>query len=193
MTCIAGFIKNGTTYIGGDSLGSNGYTGSVYKNKKVFHIDNNKNIIVGYTSSFRMGQLLQYSSGLFDELTILKNDMNEKYMVNKFVPNLQKLFSGGGFEEVKSGAKVGGTFLIGIKDRLYEVQNDYSVLESAIGYTACGSGEDFAKSSLYMSDGMDITPAERMRMALKTASKFAVGVAPPFYMVNTETMEVTEL
>ena len=76
MTCIVGFTENDITWIGGDSFGSNGYSGQVYKNKKVFKMKDNKNIIAGYTTSFRMGQILQYSTNLFDELVILKNEID---------------------------------------------------------------------------------------------------------------------
>ena len=38
MTCIVGLVHEGVTYIGGDSLGSNGYSKTVRKDKKVFKL-----------------------------------------------------------------------------------------------------------------------------------------------------------
>ena len=192
MTCIVGMLdKNGVSWLGGDSLGSNGYTGNVYKNKKIFKIKDSSEILVGYTSSFRMGQLLQYSSGLFDELSLLKNSIDEEYMVNTFIPNLKDLFYNGDFG--KDQSKEGGTFLISVKDKLYEVQCDYSILEPSSGYAAVGSGENFAKSSLYTTEGLDLNPVERITKALESAERFSVSVQRPFYIINSENDDIVEI
>lgn len=186
MTCIIGLLSNGVSYMGTDSLGSNGYTGNVYKNRKVFKLDNNKDIMAGYTSSFRMGQLLQYSSNLFDELNLLKNNIDEKYMVNKFIPNVQKLFEEGKYKE-------GGQFLLSFKDKLYEVQCDFSVLEPKDGFSAVGCGEDFAKSSLETTKNLEMSPIDRISKALECAEKYSIGVRRPFYIINSENDDVVEI
>ena len=195
MTCIVGLIdkKTGITYMGGDSLGSNGYSGNINKNRKVFHSKDTSNAVMGYTSTFRMGQVLQFSKGLFDELTVSKNGIDDEYLVNTFIPKLQTLFNNSGIEKNTSGIKSGGSFLLGYKECLYEIQSDYSVLESSNDYNSCGSGEAFAFGSLYTTEKMDLTPIERIHMALQSASKFAVGVSAPFYIINTDNDEVIEL
>lgn len=194
MTCIVGFTdkEKGITYLGGDSLGSNGYSGMLNKQHKVFHAQDSKNIVMGYTSSFRMGQLLMFGEGLFDELSLNKNNIDYKYLVTKFIPNLQKLFSNGGYERSNSGEKIAGEFLLGYKDNLFKIQSDYSILEANCNYDACGSGEDFALGSLRTTESMDLTPIERIHLALQSASTFAVGVAPPFYVINTNDNEIVE-
>ena len=58
MTCITGMVRNGHVYMAGDLMGSNGFTGRVYPDSKVF---TNGDFIVGYTSSFRMGQILEWN------------------------------------------------------------------------------------------------------------------------------------
>lgn len=60
MTCIIGFIdrKKKNVWIGGDSLGSNGYTKGVNKNPKVFHHHLLNNVIMGSTSTYRHIDLL---------------------------------------------------------------------------------------------------------------------------------------
>lgn len=57
MTCIIGLIKNKKVYIGGDSAGVDGLNITIRKDSKVFKINK---FIIGYTSSFRMGQLLRF-------------------------------------------------------------------------------------------------------------------------------------
>jgi hypothetical protein len=78
MTCIAGISdkETGITYLGGDSLGSNGYSGAINKQHKVFHLQDTNEAIIGYTSSFRMGQLLMCGKGLFDELSLNKQNID---------------------------------------------------------------------------------------------------------------------
>ena len=193
-TCIVGLKHDGKVYIGGDSLGSTSNSGTINKTKKVFHLQNKPEIIVGYTSSYRMGQLLQYSSSLFNDDDFLINDrIDERYLVNTFIPNIQKLFKDGGYQRSHSDEVSGGTFLLGYKDKLYKVQEDYSILESNNDYTACGCGEDFALGSLFTTEKSLLTPEQRIEFALQSASNFSIGVAPPFWMVNTSNMEVTQL
>ena len=194
MTCIVGYVdrKNGITYLGGDSLGSNGYSGVINKQHKVFHCQDTKEIIMGYTTSFRMGQLLMYGTDLFDELTINKNDIDYKYLVTKFIPNIQNLFSNGGYERNSDGEKEGGVFLLGYRDRLFKIQSNYSILENVCNYNACGSGEYFALGALKAIEQFDLSPIERIHIALKSANEFVTSVAPPFCIINTKNDDVVE-
>lgn len=190
MTCIIGFVENGITYLGGDSLGSDGFSKTIVKQPKVFHSKDTKEIIMGYTTSFRMGQLLQNSKGLFDELSIMQNKVDYEYLITKFIPNIQKLFSDGGFEKNKDGTKSSGEFLLGYKDKLFKVQSDYSILESANNYDACGCGEYYALGSLKTTENLDLSPVEKIHKALQAASAFSAGVAPPFYIINTKDNQI---
>ena len=47
MTCVVGFTdkENKVTWMGADSMGSNGYTHGIYDDKKVFHNETISNII----------------------------------------------------------------------------------------------------------------------------------------------------
>lgn len=95
MTCIIGFTdrKNNVSWIGGDSLGSNGYTKSTEKPSKVFRNETFKNVLIGGTTTFRHLDLLKYSNTLFNEIDWYKKiDIDHKFMVTKFIPNVIKLF-----------------------------------------------------------------------------------------------------
>ena len=81
MTCIVGIAEGGTVWIGGDSAGvETGSLGLVARSdKKVFR---NGNFVMGFTSSFRMGQLLAY------KLSPPKRHADDDvmaYMVNDFI------------------------------------------------------------------------------------------------------------
>lgn len=190
MTCVVGLVHEGIVYIGADSLGSNGYTKTVRRDRKVFKLKDTPNAIIGYTDSFRMGQLLMYADGLIDKRD--EPEINHEYLVTKFIPNVIKLFEQNGYGKSEDGEKYGGTFLIGYKNKLYKVENDYQVGEPFNGFDACGSGEAFALGSLYTSEGIGLSPEERIISALRSASEFGTGVQPPFYIINTSNGEILE-
>ena len=58
MTAIVAIRQDNTVYMGGDSAGVAGLKITIRKDPKVFI---NGNFLMGFTTSFRMGQLLQYS------------------------------------------------------------------------------------------------------------------------------------
>lgn len=192
MTCIVALKDGDKCFIGGDSRGSSGHTGSLYKRPKVFKSFDCREILFGYTTSFRMGQILEFSEGLFDELS-LTNGIDFKYMVKSFIPNIQDRFNSEGFETSVNGEKTGGNFIICVNDKIYNIQNDYSILEPSLNFTSCGCGEDFANASLFSTVGSKMTPIERIHLALKAASYFSEGVRGPFTIINTKDDEVITL
>jgi hypothetical protein len=103
------------------------------------------------------------------------------------------LFEKGGFSRTNNGEKSGGFFLFAYKNKLYKIESDYQVGESVDGYDACGSGEYFALGSLHSTNGLIDDPIKRIHMALKAAEYHAVGVAPPYYILNTKNKYVIKL
>lgn len=190
MTCIVGLIENGITYIGGDSCGSNGYSKTIRTDKKVFKLKDTPNAILGYTSSFRMGQLLMYATDLIDKRD--EPNIDHEYLVTKFIPNVIKLFENGGYSRNKNGEKEGGSFLLGYKDMLYHIEDDYQVGIPIDNYDACGCGEYYALGSLKTTENLGLTPIERIHLALQSASKFSIGVSAPFYIINTDNDDIVE-
>ena len=191
MTCIVGLVHEGVTYIGADSLGSNGYSKTVRLDKKVFKLKDTSNAVLGYTSSYRMGQLLMYATGLIDKRD--EPNIDHEYLVTKFIPNVISLFENGGYSRNNSGEKEGGTYLLAYKDHLYNVESDFQVGESIHKFDACGSGVYFALGSLHSTEGANLTPQERITKALEAAETFNTGVQRPFYIMNTENDEVIEI
>ena len=57
MTCIVGLVDNGKIYMGGDSAGVSNLDIRIRADQKVFKTGE---FIMGFTSSFRMGDLLKY-------------------------------------------------------------------------------------------------------------------------------------
>lgn len=185
MTCIIGYIsdyKNSEGYnkifMGGDSCGSNSYDITIRKNKKVF-IKNN--MIFGFTSSYRMGQIIQYCFNIpYHE----KDLNNYEYLCSIFIKELIKCFKDNGFlEKNENGRYNGGTFLLGYKGCLYQIQDDFNIAELTLNYHACGSGEDYAMGALNILNKKKLNPKEKIKNALTTAEKFSRLVSSPFDII----------
>lgn len=186
MTCVVGLVENGVVYIGADSLGSNYMTKKIRSDKKVFRSNDVAKGVFGFAGSYRMGQILMYANSLIDSRD--EPNINHKYMVTNFIPRLRSLFTQEGFEYTNSGqaSASGGVFLFGYDDKLYAMYDDYQIAEPTHSYLAIGSGELHATGSLYSTEGLEMTPQERIIKALKSAQEFAVGVEGPFYIINTQ-------
>jgi hypothetical protein len=174
MTCIVGLIDKGTIYMGGDSAGVGGYSLMIRADSKVFR---NGDFIMGFTSSFRMGDLLRYkfSPPLHDP----KMDVRA-YMATAFVDAVRQCFKDGGYAQKDKDQEAGGMFLVGYKGRLFYIGEDYQVGESLCGYDAVGCGLDIARGALFATQGRD--PEERIMTALRAAEMFSAGVRGPFHL-----------
>jgi ATP-dependent protease HslVU (ClpYQ) peptidase subunit len=183
MTCIAGIVHNGKVYIGGDRAGVADYNLMVRKDSKVFR---NEEFIIGFTSSFRMGQLLRYK---LKPPCLLNEDGTSKdlyeYMVTDFVDAVRQCLKDGGFAIRKDYEESGGHFLVGYRDRMFHIGADYQVGESLSGMYAVGCGEHLALGSLYTSSMFELDPEKRITLALKAAQYFSAGVREPFDIIST--------
>lgn len=177
MTCIVGVEHNGAVYIGGDSAGVAGYSITVRSDQKVFR---NGPFIMGFTSSFRMGQLLRYS---FQAPKLPARDV-DRFMVTEFIDSIRNCLKDGGYMQSERGQEVGGTFLVGAAGKLYSVYSDFQVGRASDGYDSVGCGQDIALGSLHSSVGNP--PAERVRTALKAASHHSAGVTGPFTVLKSK-------
>lgn len=181
MTAIAGLVHDGRVYIGGDSFSGNGASQDTVTNPKVIEIGTPPYglgpMLIGFTSSWRMGQLLQHKLTLPD--VIHATDPLE-YLVCHFVESVRKTLKDGGYAEVSNGQESGGYFLVGYGGRLFTIQADYSVLESTLGIDATGAGYKEVLASLYALRDSRIKPEDRITTALEAAATFNPMVQGPF-------------
>jgi ATP-dependent protease HslVU (ClpYQ) peptidase subunit len=177
MTCIVGLKHGGKVYIGGDSAGVGGYDLTLRADKKVFR---NGPFIMGFTSSFRMGQVLAFKLAAPEP----KSDQDlMHFMVCDFIDAVRDCLKYSGFARIKDNEEEGGNFLVGYRDRLFNIGTDFQVGESVAGFDAAGCGESFALGALYASRGKP--PKERVRMALEAAEELSAGVRGPFTLMTT--------
>ncbi|MGG4462618.1 hypothetical protein ABEO79_00165 [Micromonospora provocatoris] len=182
MTCIVGLVHNNRVYIGGDSAGVGGYSITTRADEKVFV---KGEFVMGFTSSFRMGQLLRYKLNI----PYHKPEVDTfEYMVTEFVEAVRQCLKDGGFSRSNDGEEAGGTFLVGYRGELFVIFDDYQVGKSTLGYDAVGCGEDIAKGSLYSSidhTSFNEYPESRIIEALSASEQFNAGVRGPFKVVSS--------
>jgi hypothetical protein len=176
MTAIAGFVDGGKVWIGGDSAGVSRYSLTVRADQKVFR---NGDFLFGFTSSFRMGQLLRYS---FTPPVPKEGQDLYSYMVTDFINAVRECLKNGGFAAKDKEEESGGCFLAGYRGRLFKVDSDYQVGEPASGYDAAGCGDDIVVGALFATVGTD--PMTRMTLALQAAERHSVGVRGPFVILS---------
>ena len=175
MTCIVGLVHEGVVYIGGDSAGVDGMSLTVRADEKVFQ---NGEFLMGFTTSFRMGQLLRYS--LKPPCRHPDGEINQ-YMVVDFINAVRECLKAGGWASKMEETERGGTFLVGYSGHLFTVDSDYQVGIPEDGFAAVGSGQDIARGSLFATQGQE--HRSRVLTALRSAERFNAGVRGPFHIL----------
>lgn len=179
MTCVIGWRdNNGKVCIGADSAGVNGNLIITRKDKKVFQ---NNHMLIAYTTSFRMGQLLQTSLKL-PEPDPHKNDF--QYMCTDVINSIRECFKNGGFLTIKDQKEQGGHFLIGYNGELYHIEGDFQVGISEKDYHADGSGRDIAFGCCFALEKVNMPIETKIKTALAASSNFCTGVCAPFHIMS---------
>jgi ATP-dependent protease HslVU (ClpYQ) peptidase subunit len=174
MTCIVALEVDGQVYMGSDRAGSNGFTTLTVAAPKVFR---NGPLLVGYTSSFRMGQLLQYGLRVPTESPSWDVD---RWVSQELMAAVRATFGEGGWNEAQHGVARGGNWLAAIAGRLYEIQANYAFIRSVTGEYAIGSGEYHALGSLHATRNLGWLPETRILAALNAAAEHVTTVSGPF-------------
>lgn len=177
MTCIVGLKHRNGVIIGADSAASEGWNVCGRKDRKVARVGP---YAMGFTTSFRMGQLLLYA---FEPPRPPRNaDLLFRFMVTDFVDALRALLKSKGWAKKDSEQEVGGTFLVGVERRLFRVDSDYQVGEPLCGFEAVGCGAEVARGALFALRGLP--PGERVHQALRAAEACNGGVRRPFHTAS---------
>lgn len=172
MTAIVGVVHDGTVHIGGDSAGVSGWSLTVRADSKVF---TNGPYVMGFTTSFRMGQLLRFALAAPEP----EGDL-EAFMATTFVDAVREALKAGGWAKKDNEREEGGVFLVGVQGHLFCIQSDYQVAEAADGFAAIGCGDQIALGALYATARSRMAPEKRIKLALEAAERFSAGVRGPF-------------
>lgn len=165
MTCIVGLEHDGRVFLGGDIQGTGWNNKVVHTQPKVF---NKNGVIFGYTTSYRFGQILEH--GLADPVVPENPAEIYRWLITVLIPEIKNALKMHGYEG-------GGNCLIGVKDQLWELQNDFSVLRSTRGFASVGSGTEYAMGSMFTTL---LAGRPRTSEAAETAIKNAIIAAGTF-------------
>lgn len=188
MTCIIAYIDElGNAHMVGDSGGTNvsQHSRTDLSTSKIFK---KGDMLVGFTTSFRMGQLLQYCLKLPER----KEDLSDyEYLITQFVPALFEMYENGKY--AKDPEKKGGNFLIAWNGEIYEVTAEYSVLWMDSMFGSVGSGYNYALPVMDMMSKMelfDIDDIEKqLKSVLNTVSKYNITVSGRTDYINDRDTE----
>lgn len=176
MTCIVGIEVVDGVLLGGDSATSNFYHHNVWADvPKVFELGA---YVLGFTTSWRMGQLLRYrlDVGPPDSWDV------DRFMATTFVDAVRRCLADGGWRKTSDSREEGGCVLVGVAGHLYRIDSDFQSARLADGYDAIGIGDLPALGSLHTTRGDD--PQKRVLTALAAAQHVVIGVLPPFHLVK---------
>lgn len=180
MTCIVAIKKDGVVYMGADSAGVGGLSMRVRADPKIYH---NGKFMLGFTTSFRMGQLLGHA---FEPPNRSLDVSIEKFMTTTFIDAVRKCLKDGGFARKDNETESGGTFLVAYQGRIFRIDSDYQVGESSHDFEAVGCGEDIALGVMHALEHHTTLKAEEMiKFALSSAEQFSAGVRGPFFIQDS--------
>lgn len=183
MTCVVAVKTAGGVIVAADSaaIDSDGSL-SLRADKKIFKPQSD--IVIGFTSSFRMGQVLQYSSKLpappADDSQLLR------YMIAEFVPAARASLKEAGYATVSENVEQGGTFIVAIRSSVFCVYDDYQIEQPSSAYACVGCGASYALGSLHSTEKLLKNKSlQRAKLALLASQSLCSGVRAPFWVMST--------
>jgi ATP-dependent protease HslVU (ClpYQ) peptidase subunit len=180
MTCIVGLVSGDHVIIGGDSCGSSDDTAINMARPKVFRVGQ---YLIGFTDSFRVGQVLEFNF----KPPVLKREKDVlRFMVSKFVPAVKACFREGGTLSTEDGQESGNCFMVGVRNRLFVIEENFQILEAMEPYISIGSGANFALGCLYYCKTINKLDKDAVEAALNAAAHNSTVVRPPFTIISTE-------
>lgn len=179
MTCIVGYKDpKGKIWIGSDSCGSNGTTHVQRKDPKVLR---NGPLTIGFTSSFRMGQILQHHL----IAPPIKTKDIYKYLVVDLIPEAREVLEENGYGSSDEEGDIGGVWIVAAGDTVAKIGSDFQVGIPIGGLACVGSGEEIAMGSMLARIEAGIqSPKEMINSAIADAASYVCGIAEPIKVLK---------
>jgi ATP-dependent protease HslVU (ClpYQ) peptidase subunit len=170
MTIVVAARDKDGVKIGADQLGVAGLDKRVRKDPKVFV---RHGIKYGFTSSYRMGQILRYHSE--EVLSNIRDQDCYGYVVEHLVPMWRRVLGQHGFKRTDRGEELGGFFLVVIDGRIFQIEPDFQVGEAAEDYDAVGCGASYALGCLYALRNIEASADDMIKSAIEAAKNYSAG------------------
>ena len=184
MTCIIAYKQDGKVYMAGDSAGVAGHDIRTRKDPKVFV---NQGMAYGFTTSFRMGQILMNFNRPKHAIDSTEPISDYQYLTGLFMDAIIKEFRDKGYAKEKDSQISGGNFLIGYHGEIYEICDDFQVGIVDSDFACVGCGENYAygaMEALEKQTHLINDPQRLLEEALDIVNLYSAGVCPPFNIVS---------
>lgn len=178
MTCVVAIKEGKNVWMGADSMASTEDLKSNLVQPKIFK---NGNILIGCCGSTRMLQLLQY---YFKAPKHSRGVEDNAYLACDFMSSVRVCFTENGFlgdpgADSTDKSDTSGEFLVAYKGKIYYAQDDFSIIETTDSYASVGSGNHLAFGSLHSTESFNLSPKERIEMAIQAATYHCPSVGGP--------------
>jgi hypothetical protein len=185
MTAIAAWVADGRVWIGGDSAAVSNWVLDLAATPKVFALGP---MVIGYTSSFRMGQAIQHRLSLPPGLDAALEDVTllDRWMAVDFSDAVRSVMRDIGYLKVENARESSGVFIVGIRGHLYEADDDLHVRRTPRRYASCGCGREATNGALHAWSLIDSDedPEFIITTALAAAEAGCIGVRGPFHIIQ---------
>jgi len=177
MTCIVAVIVGDEVVMGAESSGAD------LQEREMYTIDMPKVFragpwIVGYSGSYRLGQILKFSMTWPEPPEKLDYEFMATEMVRALHDCLSKQFDS---KQPDGAANRHWQILIGYRGKVFGISYKYDVISSSDSHAAIGGGRKVALGALQALAGHpDLSPRERVERALEVACKYVPGLRGPF-------------
>ncbi len=179
MTAIVGVVNDGDVWLGGDACGASPNWRAALKTPKLVELHTGSGtLVLGYTTSFRFGQILQYRT---EPPYDVRKDA-EEYLVKEFVPTVRNALQSEGWLKKENDREESGSALVGYRSRLFEFSSDLSFIETEVGLSAVGSGCEYALGAMLCASNQQWAAIAILEAGLQAAAAFTPGVMAPFFI-----------
>lgn len=185
MTVIAAWVdEDRKVWIGGDSAGVSNWELDIAARPKVFALGE---MVIGYTSSFRMGQALEFR---LPAPTVVPEtiDALDRYMAVEFSDAVRTVLRDIGYLKAENGRESTGVFIVGVRGQLYNADDDLHVRRTRNRFMAVGCGGVAASGALHAfaaSRQCDADGSLVVNAALNAAEALCIGCRGPFTIIST--------
>lgn len=181
MTCIVAIVQDGKVWMGADSAASNSSWHLRTRNdQKLFR---KGEMLFGFTSSYRMGQLLRYC---FSPPPFEGQRDPMEYLCGPFIDELLKCFEDKKYAAIKDNVARGGCFLVGWRGQIYRIEEDFQVAQAADPFDSVGCGDVYALGALAAIEDAKMSARKKLIRALEVAERYSAGVRRPFHVLSMQ-------
>lgn len=187
MTCIAAVKHNQSVWIGGDSLACAGLDLIFTKEGKVWAWQRHgTRWVFGSAGHACVGKVLRYCGDLPDSKGSIKDPL--AFLVRECAPRWRETLEKHKVSFVKeSKFSTESVLVVGVLDRIFELDGSFDVTEINRPYFAIGSGRSAALGALRTAYELkpSLSPRRKIGLAIRAAAEDKAGIGAEFSLVHT--------